>query len=99
MPASAIGATGDSMFGEAMMKKLVASLAVATLVVAQPLAAATRSSESLPSHGVSAPAAERTGSITDPAEDLKGNPIIVIGLIAVILAGLLLLAGNSDSPG
>ena len=35
-----------------MMKKLVASLAVATLVVAQPLAAATRSSESLPSHGV-----------------------------------------------
>jgi hypothetical protein len=39
---------GDSLFGDGMMKKLVASLAVATLVVAQPLAAATRSSESLP---------------------------------------------------
>ena len=83
------------------MKKLVASLAVATLVVAQPAAAATRSAESLPSHGLqSTQAAERTGAITAENEDLKGSPIIVIGLVFLILAALLLLAGSgSDSPG
>jgi len=90
----------DSMFGEAMMKKLVASLAVATLVVAQPLAAATRSSESLPSHGVqSAQAAERSGSISSESEALKGSPFVIIGLVAVVLAVLLALGGSSDSPG
>jgi hypothetical protein len=91
---------GDSLFGEAMMKKLVASLAVATLVVAQPLAAATRSSESLPSHGVqTTQAAERAGSITGESDALKGSPIIIIGLVFLVLAGLLALGGSSDSPG
>jgi len=83
-----------------MMKKLVASLAVATLVVAQPLAAATRSSDAVPSHGVqTSQAAERVDSITGQSEALGGSPIVIIGLVALVLAGLLLLGGSSDSPG
>jgi hypothetical protein len=83
-----------------MMKKLVASLAVATLVVAQPLAAATRSSESLPSPGVqTTQAMERVGSITGESEAVRGKPIIVIGLVFLVLAVILAAAGGSDSPG
>jgi hypothetical protein len=85
-----------------MMKKLVASLAVASLVVAQPLAAATRSSESLPSSGVQS--AERVGSIAGEAEAVRGKPIFVIALVFGVLTLLLLLSngggnGPSDSPG
>jgi hypothetical protein len=83
-----------------MMKKLVASLAVATLVIAQPLAAATRSSDSIPSHGVqTTQAVERAGAITGESEDLGGSPFVVIGLVFLVLALALALGGTSDSPG
>lgn len=82
------------------MKKLVASLAVATLVVAQPLAAATRSSDSLPSHGVqTTQAAERADSIPGQSEALGGSPIFIIVGVFALLALLALAGGSSDSPG
>jgi len=81
-------------------KTFFASLAVAGLLMAQPLAAATRSYESLPAHGVqSAQAADRVGSIGTEAEALKGSPIALIGILFVVLAGLLVLAGNSGGGG
>ena len=76
-------------------KTFVASLAVAGLIVAQPLAAATRSYESLPAHGVqSAQPADRVGSIGTEADALTGSPVLVIVLIAGVLAALLLVAGS-----
>ena len=78
-------------------KTFIASLAVAGLLVAQPLAAATRSFESLPAHGVqSAQPADRVGSIGTEAEALTGSPVLVIVLIAGVLAALLLVAGSSS---
>jgi len=78
-------------------KTFVASLAVAGLIVAQPLAAATRSYESLPAHGVqSAQPADRVGSIGTEADALTGSPVLVIVLIAGVLAALLLVAGSGS---
>ena len=81
-------------------KTLLASMAVASLAVAQPLAAATRSADSLPQSGVqSTAAADRTGSIHGEAEDVRGRPILAILLVAGLLAALIVALSGSKSPG
>lgn len=81
-------------------KSLLASLAVASLALAQPLAAATRSSDSLPSQGVqSTSAAERAGSIGTEAEAIRGQPILLIVLLFGVLAALLAVSSGGKSPG
>ena len=84
------------------MKTLLASLAVAGLAFAQPVAAATRSSDSLPSRGVqpSTTSVERTASLGDQeAEELKGNPLLLIIAIFGTLAILIALLSDGKSPG
>ena len=81
---------------------LVTSLAVASLAAAQPAAAATRSSDSIPANGVQTAApADRAGSITADAEALRGKPLFMIIAVFGVLTLLLLLASGSGdkSPG
>lgn len=79
-------------------KTLIASLAVASLAVSQPLAAATRSYESVPSQGVQAAApADRAGSIGAEAEAMRGSPMIVILLVFGLLAALLAVSSGSGN--
>ncbi|WP_347302350.1 hypothetical protein V5740_10080 [Croceibacterium sp. TMG7-5b_MA50] len=95
------------------LKTLVASLSLATLLVGQSAAAATRSSASLPSSGVSAPASiERVGSSMGAAEGLGdesnglGLILLIFGSVAAFLAfleavGAIDIIGDDDddSPG
>lgn len=86
-------------------KTLIASLAVASLALSQPVAAATRSYDSLPSQGVqSSVPADRAGSIAGETEAMRGSPMIIILLVFGVLAALLALSsggGNNTgrSPG
>lgn len=86
-------------------KTLFASLAVASFALSQPVAAATRSYESVPAQGVqSAAPADRAGSIAGETEALKGSPLILILLVFGVLAALLAVSSGSgnntgSSPG
>jgi hypothetical protein len=81
-------------------KTLLASMAVASLAFAQPVSAATRSSDSLPRSGVqSTAAAERIGSLEDEAEDLTGRPLLLILLLFGTIAALVFALSGSKSPG
>ena len=81
-------------------KTLFASMALASLALAQPASAATRSSDSLPQRGVQATqSVERVGAIADEAEDLRGRRALVIILIAAVIAALILAATGGKSPG
>ena len=79
-------------------KTLFASLAVASLAIAQPLSAATRSADSLPG-AKSTSAAARAGSIAGDAEELRGNPVLPLVAIAAIIAAIILAAGGGKSKG
>ena len=83
------------------MKTLLASLALASLVAAQPASAATRSSDSLPRTGVQATAtADRAGSLSSDSEELVGTSAIwIIVLIAALLGVLVAASSGSKSPG
>lgn len=80
-------------------KTLLASMAVASLAMAQPLSAATRSYESLPETGVRS--ADRVGSISgeSEAEEVGGSPILVVGIVFLVVAGLILALSGNKSPG
>jgi len=81
-------------------KTLLASMAVASLAVAQPLSAATRSSESLPQKGVqSSVSADRVSSIAGESDDLRGRPLLLIILLAGGLAALIIALSGDKSPG
>jgi hypothetical protein len=81
-------------------KTLLASMALASLALAQPVSAATRSSDSLPQRGVQATqSVERAGSLAGEAEDVRGSPLVVILIITAILAALLLATTGGKSPG
>ena len=82
-------------------KTLLASIAVASMVAAQPVAAATRSADSLPVTGVqSTQAVERAGSIDGESEEfLRGRPLLLIVLLAGVIAALIVLASDGKSPG
>lgn len=79
-------------------KTLFASLAVASLAVAQPVAAATRSAVSLPQAGAQPIAtADRAGSIVGEAEEL-GNPILWVVVLFAIVGVIILGTTSSDDP-
>jgi hypothetical protein len=80
-------------------KTLLASLALASLVVAQPASAATRSADSLPQTSAQpATSADRAGSIVGESEEL-GRPIIWIIALAAIIGVIIIATSDSDSPG
>jgi len=81
-------------------KTLLASLAVVGLAFAQPVAAATRSYESLPAKGVQSADVERTGSVVAEAEATAGNNLWLIfaGLALTVLL-IAVASGGSKSPG
>ena len=82
------------------MKTLLASMAVASLAMAQPASAATRSVDSLPQTGVqSASPSARVGSIAGESEEIRGRPVIAIVLLFVVLAALILALSGNKSPG
>ena len=80
-------------------KTLLASMAVASLAAAQPLSAATRSFESLPESGVRS--ADRVGSISgeSEAEEIAGNPLLVVVIVFVVVGALILALSGNKSPG
>ena len=78
-------------------KTLFASLAVASLAIAQPLSAATRSADSLPS--AQSMAGDRAGSLVDESEEMRGNKVIPIAIIALIVAAIILATGGGKSKG
>jgi hypothetical protein len=81
-------------------KTLFASLAVASLAIAQPLSAATRSADSLPQRSAqSMAAADRAGSLAGESEELRGSPVVPIVLITVIIAAIILAVGGGKSQG
>ena len=81
-------------------KTLLASMAVASLAVAQPVSAATRSADSLPSAGVQpSVTSERIGSIAGESEELRGRPLLLIILIFGSLAALVAALSGGKSPG
>ena len=81
-------------------KTLFASLAVATLAIAQPLSAATRSADSLPQRSAqSAAVADRAGSIAGESEELRGSPVVPIVLIAIVIAAIILATSGGKSTG
>jgi hypothetical protein len=83
-------------------KALLASLAVFSLAVAHPAAAATRSYETLPIVGVQASGhLERAGVAIDENEDVRGRRSIWLVFVALGLAALavmLLTNGENNSP-
>jgi len=81
-------------------KTLLASMALASLAVAQPLSAATRSSDSLPDRGVQASSVsvDRVGSVTGESEELSRAFLLIILLFGGVAALILALSGNK-SPG
>jgi hypothetical protein len=70
-------------------KSLLASLAVAGLVIAQPASAATRA---IGSQDI----AERIGSPAGESEKLRGKPLLIILLVLLLAGGLVLLIDGDD---
>jgi hypothetical protein len=81
-------------------KTLLASIALASLAMAQPISAATRSADSLPQRGVqSTSAVERVGSLDKDSEELAGRPVIAIVLVAALAAILVVALTGGKSKG
>ena len=81
-------------------KTLFASLAVATLAIAQPLSAATRTADSLPQRSaLSAAVAARAGSFAGDSEELRCSPVVPIVLIAIVIAAIILATSGGKSKG
>ena len=79
-------------------KTFLASLALASLAVAQPVSAATRSADSLPQAGaLPATSADRMGSIVGESEEL-GSPIIWIVALFAIIGVIILATTSGDDP-
>jgi hypothetical protein len=76
-------------------KTLLAALAMSSLVLAQPAAAAARS---VPAQGNAAVAADRAGSVTSDAEEVAGGfgSVWIILLVAAVVAALIVLTTDSD---
>ncbi len=72
-------------------KTLLASLAMAGLVIAQPASAATRSIDSVDS-------AERISSPLGESEELGGSPFLLILVVFLAVAGLGVLMSDGDDP-
>jgi len=80
-------------------KTLLASLALASLAAAQPVAAATRSADSLPQAGAQpVTSADRAGSIVGESEEIGSSIIWIIALFAIVGVIVIATSGNK-SPG
>ena len=78
---------------------VLASLSAATLLLAQPAAAATRSASSLPQPGARVEAVDaRVGSPVRASERIAGNTELLL-LLALILGGTaLIILSDDDDP-
>jgi Na+-driven multidrug efflux pump len=85
------------------LKNVLASVAAAGLVVAQPALAATRSADSLPSSGLSPASVERLGAAVGQEEELRGGAplraLLIISAVFGISLALLLAVFGDDTPG
>lgn len=70
-------------------KTLLASLALAGLVIAQPVSAASRSAAPQDT-------AERIGSPAGESEALRGRPLLIILLLFLAVGGLVVLMSDGD---
>lgn len=75
-------------------KTLLAALAMSSLVLAQPAAAAARSAPAQSGNV----ATERAGSVTSDAEEVAGRmgSVWIILLVAAVVAALIVLTTDSD---
>ena len=80
-------------------KSLLASLAVASLALAQPVSAATRSADSLPVNGLRVAAPVTNANYQDDDNDDGGSTAVILGVVLVVLIGIAAISGGgSDSP-
>jgi hypothetical protein len=79
-------------------KTLLASAALASLVLVQPVAAATRSGDSLPTTR-STVSIDRVDSLSGESDAIKGNPWLWIILIFGSVAAFIALVSDNKSPG
>ena len=81
-------------------KTLLATVALASFALAQPVSAATRSSDSLPRAGAQPSISiERVDALTEESDALRGNPWLWIILIFGSVAAFIALVSNNKSPG
>ena len=80
-------------------KTLLASAALASLVLVQPVAAATRSGDSLPTSTQSTVSIDRVDSLSGESEAIRGNPWLWIILIFGSVAAFIALVSDNKSPG
>ena len=79
------------------IKNFLAAAAVGSLIMAQPVAAATRSANSLPEAGAKV---ERLGSMKKKSEEAAGTGLIIpIAAVIAIIVGIIIIADDDDSPG
>jgi hypothetical protein len=78
------------------IKTLLASIAAATFVMAQPLAAATRSADSIPSLGLQRVAAPVTNANyqDDDDDDDGGSTAVILGVVLIVLIGVAAISGG-----
>jgi hypothetical protein len=82
------------------MKTLLASIAVASFVMAQPLAAATRSADSVPQRGLQAIDARVASPVTnanyqdDDDDGDGGSTAVILGVILIVLIGVAAISGG-----
>ena len=77
---------------------VLASISAATLLLAQPAAAATRSASSLPAAGVKASAIDaRVGSQMGHGEELAGSSMILYLALLAAAAALIFVVADEDS--
>ena len=78
---------------------LLASLSAATLVLAQPAAAATRSASSLPQPGAKVEAVDaRLGSPLGTSERIAGNTEVLMLLALILLGAAVIIFSGDDGP-
>ena len=80
-------------------KTLLASAALASLALVQPVSAATRSSDSLPTASQSTVSIDRVDSLSGESDAIKGNPWLWIILIFGSVAAFIALVSDNKSPG
>ena len=79
------------------IKTLLASIAAASFMMAQPLAAATRSADSIPSLGlqrVAAPVTNANYQDDDDDDDDGGSTAVILGVVLIVLIGVAAISGG-----
>lgn len=87
-----------------LVAKTLTAMAIASLAVAQPAAAATRSANALPSQTTQIEAIDRAAApVTNAEEAGAGVPLALLiglfGAVAIAIIAITESSGDSDSPG